>query len=235
MTIAVVDDENIQQMLIAQMISMWADRTNNKVAIQTYDSAESFLFSYEVDKSADILLLDIQMKSMDGVELAQKIRSENEEIQIVFITGIPDFMAEGYEVSALHYLMKPLKEDKFYSVLDRAAIKLKAIPRTILLPRAGGNIRLKVDNIVYIEVLSHIVTLHLVDRDETVRMRIADVEELLGEGFFRCHRSFIVAMRYVSRVTRTAIIITVKGKSPIEIPLSRKLYDDANQIFIKFN
>lgn len=235
MTIAVVDDENIQQMLIAQMISMWADRTNNKVAIQTYDSAESFLFSYEVDKSADILLLDIQMKSMDGVELAQKIRSENEEIQIVFITGIPDFMAEGYEVSALHYLMKPLKEDKFYSVLDRAAIKLKAIPRTILLPRAGGNIRIKVDNIVYIEVLSHIVTLHLVDRDETVRMRIADVEELLGEGFFRCHRSFIVAMRYVSRVTRTAIIITVKGKSPIEIPLSRKLYDDANQIFIKFN
>ena len=73
-----------------------------------FPSAESFLFDYAEQKNYDFLLLDIEMPSMNGVELAQKIRQENNAVQIIFITGYSDFMAEGYEVSALHYLMKPV-------------------------------------------------------------------------------------------------------------------------------
>lgn len=235
MTIAVVDDEQIQQKLITRMISNWTNRTNNKALIKAFDSAESFLFTYEGDKSVDILLLDIQMKSMDGIALAKKIRTENEEMQIVFITGIPDFIAEGYEVSALNYLMKPIKEDKFFAVLDRAVLKLKATPQTILLPKPGGNVRIKADDILYIEVISHTVSFHLLDGEETVRMRIADIKELLGKSFFQCHRSYIVSLKYVSRVTRTAMVLSARGQALAEIPLSRSLYDEANQVFINFN
>lgn len=60
------------------------------------------MFHYTTDKSFDILLLDIEMGSINGVELAKQIRKDNEGLQIIFITGFPDFITEGYEVSALH-------------------------------------------------------------------------------------------------------------------------------------
>ena len=63
------------------------------------------------------------MGAMDGVELAKRLRKTNDTVQIVFITGYSDYIAEGYEVAALHYLMKPVKEDKLFSVLDRAVEK----------------------------------------------------------------------------------------------------------------
>jgi hypothetical protein len=72
--------------------------------VQAFESAEAFLFSYAEDKDYDILLLDIQMKNMSGIDLAREIRKDNEMLQIIFITGLTDYIAEGYDVSALHYL-----------------------------------------------------------------------------------------------------------------------------------
>ncbi len=77
-----------------------------------FPSAEAFLFHYAEDKSCDILLLDVEMGAMNGVELAKRIREENDALQIVFITGYTDYIAEGYDVSALHYLVKPVSREK---------------------------------------------------------------------------------------------------------------------------
>lgn len=77
-----------------------------------HDSAEKFLFHYADDKAWDILLLDIEMGAMDGVTMAKRVRQDNEAVQIVFITGYSDYIAEGYEVAALHYLMKPVNKDR---------------------------------------------------------------------------------------------------------------------------
>lgn len=71
-------------------------------------SAEAFWFQYEEEKDYEILLLDIEMEQMNGIELATKLRTDDETIQIIFITGYPDYIAQGYEVAALHYLMKPV-------------------------------------------------------------------------------------------------------------------------------
>lgn len=76
---------------------------------------ESFLFRYDEYKAFDILLFDVEMSGMDGVSAARKVRRENAAVQIVFITGYSDYIAEGYDVAALHYLMKPLNKEKFFS------------------------------------------------------------------------------------------------------------------------
>lgn len=109
--VAIVDDSNIDAEYVQSILKDWAQDRQAGVQAQRFVSAENFLFHYADDKAWDILLLDIEMGTMDGVSLAKRIRKENELVQIVFITGFPDFMAEGYEVSALHYLMKFTLDD----------------------------------------------------------------------------------------------------------------------------
>jgi DNA-binding LytR/AlgR family response regulator len=171
------------------------------------------------------------MKEMNGVDLAHLIRRDNDDVQIIFITGYPDYIIEGYEVSALHYLMKPVNENKLFEVLDKAVSRLQKAPRIIIFPKTGGDIKIKADDIVYAEVLQHTISLYLVNGKEEFQMRISDMEKLLSNGFFKCHRSYIVSMRYVRRVTKTTIVL----ETGQEIPLSRNLYDAANQEFIKNN
>lgn len=229
--IAICDDECAVITYLTGLVRKWAAARGIAVRLSDYESAESFLFACGGNKSVDILLLDIQMKKMDGVELARQIRRDDEIVQIIFITGYPDFIAEGYDVSALHYLMKPVNEDKLYEVLDKALSRLRKTPRIITFPKVGGDIKINADDILYAEVLSHTVSLYLVNGKEELQMRISDMENLLGNGFFKCHRSYIVSMKHVRRVTKTAMVLS-DGR---EIPLSRNLYDAANQAFINYN
>jgi DNA-binding LytR/AlgR family response regulator len=228
--IAICDDEQVEIAYLVKLARDWADSRGIPARFFEYMSAEGFLFEHEDGGAIDILLLDIQMEGMDGVRLARKIREKNDATQIIFITGYPDFIADGYDVSALHYLMKPVKEDKLLEVLDRAISRIGKSSRTITFPKTGGGIKIKADDIIYAEVLSHTVVLHLANGSEEFTMRISDMEELLGEGFFRCHRSFIVSMERVKRVTRQAMVLD-DGR---EVPLSRNLYDAANRMFINY-
>lgn len=118
--IAICDDMEQDAQYIAAAVKKWAEQANVYADIHAFRSAEGFLFDYAAHKDYDILLLDIEMPSINGVELAKRVRRENEAVQIIFITGFPDFMAEGYEVSALHYLLKPVSFDKLSKVLNRA-------------------------------------------------------------------------------------------------------------------
>ena len=127
--VAICDDSQRDAEYVLSLLTNWAKK--NQIAIQTecFPSAESFLFHYAEDKTYDILLLDIEMGMMDGVTMAREIRRDNQTVQIVFITGYSDYISEGYEVAALHYLMKPVNEQKLYAVLNRACEKLCFIGR----------------------------------------------------------------------------------------------------------
>ena len=109
--IAICDDNPTDIEYVSSIVNTWALAQNHLVKIQTFPSAEAFLFQYAEEKDYDILLLDIEMGEMNGVELAKQIRKSKKPVQIIFITGFPDFMAEGYDVSALHYLMKPISSN----------------------------------------------------------------------------------------------------------------------------
>lgn len=231
LSVIICEDEPIQTTLLVKLVQQWADQCALPVQILSYPNAESFLFSYEEQPFGDILLLDIQMAQMNGMELARKIRERNRRIQITFLTGLPDFISEGYEVDALHYLIKPIQEKKLFQVLDRAVLNLQQAPKVVLLPINGRPVRIPITDIFYAEAFSHTILLHLAGGEESLRMRMSDLQELLGEDFCRCHRSYIVSLEHIRHLSRSAVFLD-NGQ---QISLARSAYDGIHQAFIHFH
>jgi len=228
--IAIVDDSKADAEFVQGILNSWADQRQANIQAEVFPSAESFLFRYAEDKDWDILLLDIEMGAMDGVSLAKKIRQDNEAVQIVFITGFADYISEGYEVSALHYLMKPVKQDKLFAVLDRAVAAMQKSERVILLPVGGEMLRLPVGQVQYVEAFSHTVAIVTGTDTIQVKMPISEVEKLLSEGFIRCHRSYLVGLKHIARLSKTEVILD-NGKA---LPLSRSAAPLVHKAFISY-
>jgi len=225
---AICDDESKEIEYLKQLVQQWANKHSYSTSIATFPSAEAFLFQYAEDKSYDILLLDIEMANMNGVQLAKTIRAENREVQIIFITGFMEYISDGYDVDALHYLLKPISEEKFFSVLDRAVEKLKRNERILILDLGDESVRIPLYEIQYLEVQRNYVTVHG-KNEYTIKSSLSELEKELDNVFFRVGRSFIVNLRYVRRITKTDVFLS-NGSS---IPLPRGLYKTINRAMIE--
>ncbi len=228
MRIAICDDSKLDTEFVAQMVSAWAENRKIDVHTMTFSSAESFLFHYAEDKSFDILLLDVEMGQMDGVTMAKRIRQENATVQIVFITGYSEYISEGYEVAALHYLMKPVSQKKLSDVLDRAAEKVRQNERCLNLELSGEMVRIPMHEIRYLDVLKNYVTVHA-RQDYTVKRSLAELEKELDERFFRAGRSLILNLKFIRRVTKTEVYLS-DGSG---LPLPRGTYEPLNRAIIE--
>ena len=228
--IAICDDTEIDRNFIKDIVTDWANKSGVKPDIHMFSSAEEFLFEYEDCKDYQILLLDIEMGQMDGVSLAKELRKTNDSAQIVFITGYSDYIAEGYEVSALHYLMKPVREEKLSEVLDRAVSKLGKDEKALMLESGGETNLVPIYRIRFIDVRGNYTTVHA-DKEYTIKKTLSDVEKELDERFFRVGRSCIVNLTQISKVTKTDIFFN-SGET---VPLPRGSYEKVNRAIIEFN
>jgi len=228
---AICDDEKAQISYLSGLLEKWAKAQNVTFRLATFHSAEEFLFAYEDDKNYDILLLDVEMGNMNGVELARQIRIENDNVQIIFITGFPDYMQFGYDVAALHYLMKPVDEQKFYDVLNRAIVQIERQPQAIMLAIDGQQIRIDVREIMYIEAVDHTVELTTKNSGKlVVKMPLYQLESELPQEFVHCHRSFLVNLAHIKKITKTDVIMDCGTM----LPLSRRQYGDVNKAMMAY-
>jgi len=231
MKIIICEDELATAEQITKLVQGWASFHGHAVHITHFNNAEAYLFAYEDDKNTDLLLLDIQMGEMDGMALARKIREDNERVQIIFITGISDYVAEGYDVSAVHYLLKPIKEEKLHSALNKAMAQISLPKRTIAVDTSDGIVLVAVDDIVYIEALGHEPAIHFCKNVVNCKMPLYKIEETVSdERFVKVHRSYLVNLAFVKRITRADIILD----DGTALPLSRRLYKDVNSSLMKY-
>ena len=226
--VAICDDCAADAQFVSEILKAWADERGAEVNAEIYPSAESFLFAYDENKAYDMLLLDIEMGGMDGVSLARSIRREDEAVQIVFLTGYSDYIAEGYDVAALHYLMKPVNREKLFGVLDRAVERLKISQRCLNLDMGGEMVRIPLYEIRYIDVRQNYVTVHA-KHDYTVKRTLNEFEKELDSGFTRIGRSMIVNLNRIRRVTRAEVVLN----DGTVLPLPRGAYEPLNRAIIQ--
>jgi DNA-binding LytR/AlgR family response regulator len=230
--IAVCDDEQRLTEYIKMLVSKWADENNIKINIEMFDSAENFKSARSENKDFDILLLDIQMNGQNGVELAKELRKYDNNLIIIFITALPDYMNAGYDVSALHYLIKPIDEAKFFEILDKAYKNITGgIKKFLIINSDNKDYSILFDDIVYIEALRNYTNIVTVDDSQyETKQPISNIEKELDESFFRCQRSYIIMLKHIKYISKTDVLLN-NGK---KISLSRNIYKDLYGAFVNY-
>lgn len=235
MKIAVVEDEKAHRDLLISYLEAWGAQRGKSIELSSFDSAESFWFACEEYSDFDMLFLDIQMAGMDGMELAHKVRERDRDIVIVFTTGITDYLEEGYEVEALHYLIKPLSEEKVGQCMEKAFTRRRQ-EQFVTLHAAEGTIKVSTESINYVEARGRSCSIGRVFGSGTrveleVRESFSELETLLDEKeFMKCHRSYLCRIGNIHRIEKGDIFFD-DGSS---IPVSRRLYQQVNQRFIAY-
>ncbi|MBQ8896849.1 MAG: response regulator transcription factor [Clostridia bacterium] len=227
--IAICEDDALQSQALKREVTLWANERNVGVSVFGYPNAESFLFDYSEDQSFDILLLDIEMGKVSGIDLAKEIRKSNPTVQIVFTTGYYQYFSAGFDVSALHYLIKPITKEKLAPVLDKAVSNLSYRQRSVLIENPDGVFRIPLSDILFIESDRMHSVIHTVREVYRTRKGISQIEPLLSENFFRVHRSFIVNLSHVSKITKTEATLS----SGDAVPIARGNYDTVYSELIK--
>ena len=228
--IAICDDAQDQIEYVSGVVSAWAGKNRHVVEVKRYSSAKAFLFDYSAEKDFDILLLDIEMPEMSGVALAKAVRRENATVQIVFITGYYEYFSDGFDVSALHYLIKPVDAEKLFPVLDRAVNNLQYRQRAVLVTSPDGDVKVSLADICYVESENVHVAVHTVSGVYRSRIALAKFAEQLDETFIKVHRSYIVGLKYIKKISRNDITM-LNGDV---LPISRGMYDAIHAALIKY-
>ncbi len=231
MKIAVVDDEIREQEIIAKYIREWAEVKKELVEFSYFDSSEGFLFSWEDDKDYALLVLDIEMGEISGLELAKKIRIEDKRIPIIFVTGYDEYMQYGYDVSALHYLIKPVNKEKLFQALNKLSEKEEAV-KSLILNSENEVRRIQINNVLYVEADGHGSIMHTVDEVIHLKESFGNIEKQvlpMGEAV-KCHRAYLVNLRFVSAVQNSNLILD-NGEN---LPISRSRMKNVQREFLRY-
>jgi len=197
MNIAFCDDDIRQIQLISGLISEYRTKSGEGVTLDTFSSSLELLESFE-KKKYDVLLLDIVMPGITGIETAKSIRNDNNDIPVVFLTSSPEYAIEGYKVHAYDYLMKPVKREELYAVLDQiAAVLEKREEASFYVQTKKGVFVVAYDSLEYLEVKNHTLYFNMSDgKTLEVIGNLFEYEEVLlkNKSFLKVHRSFIINM-----------------------------------------
>lgn len=230
MKIAIVEDEEAHSGLLRQYILAWGERRGKTVHVCTYPNAESFLFSLE-DSAPDAVFADIQMPGMNGMEMVRKLREKDGGMPVVFTSGLTDYLREGYEVQAMHYLVKPISEEKVRECMERICSRRNTRELyTVRTPE--GTARLDLQEVNYCEAEGHYVRFVMTDRSQARGMKsISELEkELPAERFVRCHRCYLCNLENVKQIVEDSVLFD-NGES---VPVSRRMYRELNRRFIEY-
>ena len=238
--VAICEDDSTQSRNIRRMVEEWGQERARKLEVFSYARCEAFLWDWTEGMDFDLVILDIHLgQGMDGMELARRIRQKTAGIEILFISGLSEYLSQGYDVQAIHFLVKPVEKGRLWEVLDRALAMRKKKENFLLVETENEAERIPISRIVYGEAFSHTTALFLAPESKTgtmepreVRMCLGELEERLSSSaFLRCHRSYLVHLPYIRRIDRAQVFLDYGGA----IPMSRGQRAGLYQAFLDYH
>lgn len=195
--VGVVEDDPTACQRVLDYLNQYHSETGTEFTISVFDDGEKIVEKYT--PTYDILLLDIEMKHMDGMAAARQIRERDDSVVIVFITAAPQYAINGYEVQALSYLLKPVPYFAFRQEIKRSIDMVRRRADDAMLIDTGGKqMRVELSDVLYIESIRHTIIIHALGGKLSVTGTLKDFEErLAGQSFFRSNSCYLVNMQHV--------------------------------------
>lgn len=217
--LAVVEDEALYQNQLKDYLEQYSKEKEIEFKVTFLQDGEDIAEDYK--GGYDIILMDIQMRFMDGMTAAELIRKKDQEVIIIFITSMIQYAVKGYEVDALYYILKPVNYFALSQKLDRAVLRLNRNQvHYISIPVEDGVQKLDMSAIYYIESQRHNLIYHTRNGGYSSRGKLMDVEEALAEyGFFRSNKGCLVNMAHVDGIREGCCVV---GGDMVSISRARK-------------
>lgn len=216
--IVILEDEKPQLDILTGLLEQYREaHPDFEYALSTYDRGVALLTEYRC--SADLVLLDIRVPDMLGIDVARKLREMDENVMIVFITSLTQYAIDGYSVGAFDYILKPVGYPAFSAKLARALRVLSyRKPEVILdLRTKQSGYRVSSDAVTYIESSGHDIYVHTGEKEIKQWGTLGKFEALLKDAHFaRCSTSYLVNLKYVQGVQKDEVM--VNGTA---LPISR--------------
>ncbi len=234
MKLAIVDDLKTDSDRLAGFVHTYMEQHQLKLdALDQFESGESFLSGF-TSGSYDLIFLDIYMTGITGMETAKKIRQTDHDCRLIFITTSPEFAVESYDVNAVFYLLKPIRQEQVFTALDRCALRAREDSRTIDVPTALGTMPLPLHKISYTEHVNRQILVHFKDgRKMEVPINQKSFSALLLEypWFCDCIKGMLVNFEDVDKLLDDRFLL----KSGVYIPISRLKYKDVREQFLEYS
>lgn len=240
MEIAICDDEKKLRIGLRRVIETKLQLEGVEYGIQEYECGEDLLTGME-KILPDLLFLDIEMSGINGMETARELRKKYQDTIIVFVTAYPDFVFQGYEVHAFHYILKPYKEEKIKEVLEKALEEAGILQeKYYLVEQKGKTLRLPFSRIICFKSEGRNVeavlksfsqgTENVDNSPETVRFygKLSEIEAEMPGYFIRIHNRYLVNLKFVDKLEGNSVEC-----GNLSLPVSRAYKQETAVAFAK--
>lgn len=227
--VGICDDEQEEREHLTHLCQEILEAHQIPFQLTPFPSAEETLRQFDFrEKPFDLLLLDIQMGGMSGMDLAKELRRQGKATRLLFITGVPDYALEGYQVHPVHYLLKPVDPLELEKILVQDWEE-PHLSGTAVFHAGSKLVVLPVEEILYLEYINRALLVHTLRGNFSFPMTMAEAEqEVADKGFARCHKSFSVNIRMVQEVGRFSLIL----RDGTHLPVGRKFYQAFQTAFV---
>ncbi len=232
MKIAICDDDRRDLLQIASLLESYRRDRKVELTYVSFQSATELLASMD-SSDYELLLLDMLMPGINGMQAAREIRESNSRIHIVFLTSSPEYAVESYSVRAHYYLLKPASEEKLFPILDRLLDDFKKPEDSLRIKTHSSVFSLPYGKIEYMEVSAKKLYFYLADggtREVTGSLAGFEQALLRRPGFMKVHRSYLVNLQWVQEL-RQGELVTAAGR---RVPVSRSVYPQVRMAYTQF-
>lgn len=233
MRIAVCDDDDNELARLMELMKEYQLSRGVTHDCRFFHNSTEFLCGIRGGEY-DLVLLDVIMPGVSGVEVARELREVDKNVKLIFLSSSPEFALESYSVGAYYYLLKPADAKSLFSLLDKAGDELRILKEQgLVLKDRKGIVRISFSELEYVEVINKTVSFHLADGEvREVAIALGDIEEKLAKRpeFIKTHRSYLVNLNYVETVDASCVVT----KTGHNIPVSRQRRNQVQDACMRF-
>ena len=227
--IAICDDEHQFVDSLTEQIRQYALENSEEIKITTYYDGLELVEKY--DTTTDLVFLDIQMKLVDGLRAAKRLREMDEKVGIIFLTTLTQYGLEGYKYQAIDYVIKPIRYARLKSELDRfSARRRREESPFIAVNNDSGRYKVMLNSLRYVETFNRNLLFHTEQENIICYRSMKEVaQELAPHGFVRCHSGYLINLFYVKGVKKLEITLLTGEMIPISQPIRKEFMEQLTE------